>query len=378
MYRILHFSDVHLDTSFAVDLVTGSVGSRRRADLRATLGCILALARERRVDAVTIGGDLYEQEYVLPETADFLAQQFSRLAPARVFIAPGEHDSYTNDSLYALTSWPENVRIFSQGPLCAEPLAPGLTLWAAACPPPRGDRSLKGFQLQGDGTHLLLLHAAEVGQRQPEQGTYLVDPPAVRDAGFAFALLGHHHEARLWPVNAPNLAYPGSPEPLSSREAQSAHEVLLLAVDGGACKVERIPISHWRYVSLQVDLTSSPSVSDAPLRVRRAVEAAVGEDAEHVHCNVTLTGRPDCDLSVTELAGQIESRVPIQYEAQFSFPYDLDRLGQEETVRGLLVRRLQERLRAARSAEDHHLAQAALLVALRALDGRQVNIDEVC
>ena len=39
------------------------------------------MARERRVDAVTIAGDLYEQAYALPETADFLAQLLASQDP---------------------------------------------------------------------------------------------------------------------------------------------------------------------------------------------------------------------------------------------------------------------------------------------------------
>src|SRR6266487_3296632 len=105
MFRIIHLSDLHLDTSFAISGLPAAAGAWRRADLRATLGRILALARERRVDAVTIAGDLYEQEYALPDTADFLVQQLAKLAPIRVFIAPGKSDPHTNDSLYALTRW---------------------------------------------------------------------------------------------------------------------------------------------------------------------------------------------------------------------------------------------------------------------------------
>lgn len=378
MYRILHCADLHLDASFASDGMPASTGASRRADLRATLGRILALARERRVDGVTIAGDLYEQGYALPGTAEFLAQQFARVAPIRVFVAPGERDPYTSDSLYALTQWPGNVTIFSQGQLSPERLGEGLTLWSAACPPPRGERSLKGFHVQGDGIHLLLLHATEAGQSQVEQGLFLVDPVAVRKAGLAFALLGHHHGARIWPEDAPCCAYPGSPEPLSQAEAHLAHEVLLLTVDGEACQAEHVPVSQWRYVSLQVDVTSCQSVSEAALRVRQAVEANAGDDAECVACHVTLTGRPEFDLSVADLTGHMESSKAIQYEMQLSFPYDLDRLAQEETVRGLLVRRFQEHLGGAESSEDHRLAQDALVSALRALDGKQVNTDEVC
>ena len=88
-YKILHFADLHLDTSFAGQGFPIEYGNERRLDLRATLTRILAHARELKVNVVTIGGDLFEQEYLLPETADFIQQQLALIAPIRVIIAPG-------------------------------------------------------------------------------------------------------------------------------------------------------------------------------------------------------------------------------------------------------------------------------------------------
>ncbi|MBN2004214.1 MAG: metallophosphoesterase [Anaerolineae bacterium] len=105
--KLLHLSNLHFDAAFP------ALGPTRHADLRAALGRILALARERKVDAVTIAGDLYEQEYAPPDTAAFLAQQFARLAPIRVFIAPGARDPYTNDSLPSLSLRRKGVSPFS-------------------------------------------------------------------------------------------------------------------------------------------------------------------------------------------------------------------------------------------------------------------------
>lgn len=47
------------------------------------------LVDEQRVDALTCGGDLYEQERFTPDTAEFLSSTFAELAPLRVFLAPG-------------------------------------------------------------------------------------------------------------------------------------------------------------------------------------------------------------------------------------------------------------------------------------------------
>ena len=110
-FKILHFADLRLDASFAGQGFPAEYGRERRLDLRAVLTRILARARELKVNVVTIGGDLFVQEYLLPETADFIQQQLALLDPIRVIIAPGRNDPYTNESPYARLNWPENVHL---------------------------------------------------------------------------------------------------------------------------------------------------------------------------------------------------------------------------------------------------------------------------
>ncbi len=378
MFRILHCSDLHLEASFANGGLPATVGAWRRADLNATLGRILSLARERKVDVVTIAGDLYEQEYALPDTIDFLVQQFAKLAPIRVFIAPGEHDPYTSDSLYALTCWPENVVIFSEGRLTAAKLTPGIHLWGAAYPPERGHKTLDKFRAPRAGVNLLLLHAADAEQRASgDRELFRVDAAAVRTAGFDFALLGHQHSGHLWPEDAPCCVYPGSPEPLTSEETNVAHQVVLLTIQDGICTPKPIPISQWRYRSLRVDLTGCESTDEAVRHVKQLLQTDSGGDDERSICHITLIGRPEFDLDLEALVGEVETKAHVRYEARPSLPYDLEQLAQEQTVRGLLVRRFQARFEAARSLHERALAESALFCALRALDGKQVGLDEV-
>jgi len=375
MMRILHCADLHLDASFAASGLSAAAGSWRRVDLRSTLGRIFTLARERQVDAVTIGGDLYQQDCLSPDTADFLVQQLAKLSPIRVFIAPGECDSYTNDSLYALTNWPENVHIFSEGRLSAEELAPGISVWGAACPPARGHEALAKFRVDRDGFNLLLLHAS--GPEVSGKALFSVDADAVRAAGFDFALLGHCHDGRLWPKDQPYCAYPGSAEPLAPDEASGAHQVVLLTIRDGVCTPETIPISQWRYFPLRLDLTDCGSTAEAAKWLEQLVQANSTGDEERTVCQVTLTGLPGFSLDIEALAKQIETKAYLHYEPQLAFPYNLEQLAQEQTVRGMLVRRLQARIEGASSLRERAKAESALLCALRALDGKQVGFDEI-
>lgn len=364
IFRILHLSNLHLDAPFP------ALGPTRRADLRATLGRILALARERRVDAVTIAGNLYEQDYALPDTAAFLAQQFERLAPLRVFIAPGTRDPYTNDSLYAQNRWPENVTIFSQGKLTPVDLAPGVTLWGAACPPARGYSTLEGFHVDREGVNLLLLHAADAEQSASSaEGTFSVSASAVRAAGFDLALLGHSSTARYWPEEAPCCLYPGSPEPLWPESVDARHTVALVTVGEDGCAVEQRPVNQWRHRALAVDITGCSSIVEAAARVRSALEPA----DERLVCEVALTGAPEIPLDAAVVLAQVETPAQLYGQARFAFSYDLERLAEEQTVRGLLVRRFQNRLIRARDAAERERQLRALSLALQALEGKQVQ-----
>lgn len=371
--HLLHLSNLHLDAPFPAHC------TERRADLRAALGRILALARERQVDAVTIAGNLYEQDYALPDTAAFLAQQFERLVPIRVFIAPGEHDPYTNDSLYALTYWPENVTIFSQGQLTPVELTPGITLWGAACPPARGSETLKGFHCDRESVNLLLLHAADADQPAPGvESVFIVNASTIRAAGFDFALLGHHHAARLWPEDTPCCLYPGSPEPLGPEAEDVRHTVALVTVQEVGCAVEQIPINQWRHHAVQVNVTDCSSVAEAAARVQSAIAVALGAvtDSQLV-CEVTLTGAPDAPLEAAAVLAQVETPAHLYGQARFTFPYDLERLAQEQTVRGLLVRRFQSNLSCIKDEAERQRRLRALAVALQALEGKSVEYYEI-
>src|SRR5712692_723127 len=106
-----------------------SEAATRREELRAALRRIVDLALELDVDALTVGGDLYEHECVTRDTANFIAGEFAKLAPKPVLIAPGNHDPYVPDGVYWQLAWPENVRIFTNTTWDPIPVDDGLTVW---------------------------------------------------------------------------------------------------------------------------------------------------------------------------------------------------------------------------------------------------------
>src|SRR5205085_4389531 len=130
--KLMHLADLHLDHAFTGANAHDTGTNERRDGLRQALEHALDLAQSHHVDAVTIGGDLYDAACASPDTAVFLRQQFSRVAPIPVLIAPGDQDPYTSDSIYAYMDWPENVHIFKEPRLTAVTVGDAIQVWGLA------------------------------------------------------------------------------------------------------------------------------------------------------------------------------------------------------------------------------------------------------
>jgi DNA repair exonuclease SbcCD nuclease subunit len=372
--RILHFADLHLDRSFAGLSVAPSEAAKRREELRAVLRRIVDLALELDVDALTVGGDLYEHERAGPDTANFLANEFERLAPKRVLIAPGNHDPYIPDSLYWQRAWPANVHIFES--MAWEPVGLGdtTTVWGVGHRGPAiRDNLLSGLRTEPGRTNIALVHASDtsaVPEGKPAHCPFTRED--IERSGVDFALLGHYHELRLRPQESPRYAYPGSPEPLDFAEAGD-HHVLVLTAGAGNIACEPRKINEVVYQTATIDI-SGMSTSDA---IRRAIcDLAEDEVAARAIMRITLTGQPepDLDLDLNALLQSTHERFRYLHPIidKTDPPFDLEQIQEESTTRGAFVRMLQQRIDVA-SPADLPALQNALHHGLRAFAGQEIR-----
>ena len=374
MVRILHFADLHLDRSFAGLSVAPSEAAKRREELRAALRRIVDLALELDVDALTVGGDLYEHERAGPDTGNFIAAEFARFAPKPVLLAPGNHDPYVPDSLYWRLEWPPNVHIFQTMSWEPVELSDTLTLWGAGHRGPAvRDNLLATLSVEAGRTNIALVHASDISavpEGKPAHCPFTRED--IERSGLDFALLGHYHELRLRPQEFPRYAYPGSAEPLDFSEAGD-HYVLLLTANGQGISCEPRRINEVVYQASIVDITGM-STSDA---IRKAICAlAEDEAAARAIMRVTLTGQPesDLDLDLNALLQSTHDRFryldPIIDKTDT--PFDLEQIQEESTTRGAFVRMLQQQMAAAPPA-DLPVLQNALHFGLRAFAGQEIR-----
>lgn len=335
-FKIVHFADLHLDAGFAWAGAHSDSARRRRQGLRETLRRIVGLAKRERADAVFCGGDLYEHDRATPDTAAFLRAEFGRLAPTRVFLAPGNHDWYGRESAYALNDWSANVHVFRETRLQPIKLAAGLTLWGGAHMAPRNTANfLENVSIDESGLHLALFHGSENAwfskQEEGKAPHAPFDADEIPKAGFCHAFLGHYHQPR----DAEHHTYPGNPDPLAFGEQGERGAVVATIHGDGTVSRERRLVCSTKVHDLKLDVSGCAS--------RQAI---LDRLAEHIYgldgvARLTVRGDldPDVDLGDAELRDALAKRfdaVQVDY-GKLGSGYDIDAIKQEYTVRGRFV-----------------------------------------
>ncbi len=360
LVKLLHCADVHLDAVFRG--LGPSVAQRRRAALRQTFQNIVRLARDLQVDALTIGGDLYEDLHSRPDTARFLAEQLGGLS-CPVLISPGNHDYWHPGSLYATNDWPDNVRIFDSNRFTAVEVA-GHRIFGVAHDKPKGTGSLlAGLQVPDGPPAVALFHGSERGLMQiQEEGKEDHGPfaePEIAKSGFCFGLLGHFHKPR----STARLVYPGNPEPLTFGEegvrgaaevefGSGTPRVKIHQVNTFTLQDREVDVTGCRHSEALVDLVreSLPRGSDTGVRVRLVGEMALG-----------------LQLGPSELLRQLREGdrcVDVVFATRPAL--DLEQLSLAPDIRGQFVRGLRER-----ADFDSEVVQAALRAGVEALQGEE-------
>lgn len=359
--RILLFADLHLDRPFR--WVRPAVGNRWRRSLVETLHGITKLADDLEVDALCSGGDLYEHDLVAPGTPRELQEAFARIDHIPVLLAPGNHDWYGSQSIYARTTWSPNVHVFDQDSLGRFSLADGFNVWGGAHLKPAGTAGFldRMAPLSDSDVNVAFFHGSlrswfdqEEHGKEPHAAFEL---DQVEQVGFAHAMLGHFHT----PNHTRLHTYPGNPEPLGFGETGARGAVLLEFDDDGGVTHTVHELGRTRVADIRVDVDGCVTHSELRLRVEAALNGLGGI------VRVRLTGEVDEAVSVggdvlRDLGDDLDALVIRTDEVTWSYP--IESIAVESTVRGEFVREV-----LAGDLEEE-TRRRVLITGLRALDSR--------
>ncbi len=380
---VVHTADIHLDHCFDSQGFPQSVGARRRKRQREALAGVLRHAWDRQADAVLIAGDLMETENLSRETLSFVREQFARIVPVPVLIAPGNKDACTPGCPYLAEEWPDNVHIFreSEWRTWQSPEVPlvvhGLGNTGAPIPP----GTVTGLHVPRDEkTHIALVHAGETAHL-PE-GYDPVAPFTLSDMlqpGLDYIALGHIHRC-LCLQESPGFAawYAGPPEPVGFEEPGPGHflEIIIDADGRGgkAVSVTRRQASNRLHVSLELDCTGLPDGEALAATVKSRLP---GPDMALL-LRLALRGRVSSELwneLPSVLARLREGLEALVVEDRSTLDDDHAAWSGEDTALGDFVRRMAAEIEDAPTPGDRLRLERARDLGVSAFLGRPLRHD---
>lgn len=346
MISILHGADLHLDSPFS-GLSAEQAAMRRKLQRQLPMR-LVDLANRRNCQLLLLAGDVFDGSNVRPETVEALQQAFAAFR-GRVFIAPGNHDPYTDTSPWAVAPWPENVHIFKGAAEAVILSDLGCRVWGGGFTSSHCYDGLPA--VNGEGfTEIGLFH----GDPETEGPYRSLTRRQIEDSGFAYLALGHIHKTAM-PRQLGRTRY-GWPGVTMGRgfDETGIHGVFHVMLDGTDCKTEFVPVPGPRYEIIHLPVGTDP-------------ETVIPSDSENVIACLIRTGQSDGtdlpDLSDRFLALEVrDETVPER---------DLWADCGSGTLKGLALDRLKQRYDGARTESERQQVRLAAGYVLAALEGRE-------
>ena len=336
---------------------------------------MIQYVRSHFIDIFLIAGDLFDTEFVTRETVEFLKQEFARIPDCKVFISPGNHDPFTEDSVYSRFHFGENVYVFPRALLSHfyfEKLNAYVYGYAFEqdslrhCP-------FAGYRVEDPGAYNILIGHGDFAA-DSKYGPLTEDRIAA--FGADYTALGHVHNAPE-PVRlgSTSYAYCGCVEGRGFDETgeKGALYVEIEKNDGvPEVKCERVRFSHRRYEKLKVNVEGLTTLAAVEETILRAVEEG-GYGADTL-LRITLTGRiaPTVILSEALLASRVNTVFYAEVRDRTLPLYDMEYLKADPSVKGEFCRLLLPTLEG-EDEEQRSVAVMALRYGLAAITGEDLS-----
>jgi DNA repair exonuclease SbcCD nuclease subunit len=397
--RFLQISDLHLGAPLR--WLPAERREERRRDQRLVLERAVQQAIERRVHAILVPGDLFDQEGTDAGTLAFALGVFDVTGCPPVLIAPGNHDPCSERSLHwnerllaaRAMRWPAHVHIFTTPGWSPRPLAglPGVRVWGRCftASVESHERPLARAAtaalpaVDPVGFDLALFHGSREGQCPP--GQHMTAPfsdDEVLAGPFAYHAVGHYHasthlESKEGAAAGVRLAYAGSGVAVNATE-NGPHGALEVRIEYGRrqpfVEVEFVELDPRRVHDLTVEIALATSPEIVERRVQRALDDADVREADIV--TVRLSGRVALGVRFSAPGPDLRARAfHMRFDLRRLRPdYDLDayRDGEGGTTEEKFARALLEQLEGETDPARRAVIESALYYGLDAFRLREV------
>lgn len=356
--KFVHLADLHLDAKFDSLSSIDGLPQKRRLEQRKALKDVVEYIKENDIKLFLISGDLYEQNYIRKSSIEYVNKLFEEIPDTQIFIAPGNHDPYIKNSFYSTYAWSKNVHIFNEN---IEKIdfedahIYGFGFTDFYCK----QSEIEEIQVEEpDDINILITHGSLDGGSDDLREYNPLRQSKLKQLDFDYIALGHIHKPYYNEEKNQKIFYPGSTISLGFDEL-GEHGVLVGDIEKDELKVKFMTIDPRQYEEKEIDITEMTSNEEVLEKLQNLVL-----NNENLY-KIILVGKRYFTLNIDEIKKLNSRENIVKIKDKTKVGIDIERIAEENNVRGIFVRNMLERKE--RENLDEDFIEKAIEIGLEVL-----------
>ena len=340
--KFIHIADMHFDKPFTI-LEKNGLSESRRIEQRNVFNKMIQYIKENNIECLFIAGDLYEHEYVRKSTIEFVNNCFKQIENTRIYIAPGNHDPYVNNSYYNKYNWNENVKIFTN---LEEVKRENINIYGYGFT----DFSSKAIELPSglDETkiNILLIHSDLNGTKREGEHNPILET-TLRNSKFDYVALGHIHKKSTENLK---VVYPGSMF-AGGFDELGKHGMIEGEINPVTkeINIKFVSLDDREFVKEQIDISSINSEEELIEEINQR------DREENMYYEYILIGNKSIEVDTNKILKLCEDKKIIKLKDNSKLGIDLEQISKEKSLRGIFVKELLDEIKEDKSNEEEIL-----------------------
>lgn len=317
--KFVQIGDVHFDVPFTTISDRLNLGEQRRLEQRKAFKKVIDYIKDNDVENLFICGDLYENEYIRSSTIEYINKLFKEIENTKIFIIPGNHDPFLNDSFYKNFKWNSNVKIF--GSKIEKVELDNVNIYGYGFDDFELNKNLEEIELDNNKFNILLTH----GDLYNASKYNAINLKDIINKGFDYIAIGHIHKRDEY--------YSGSLISLGFDEP-GEHGFIYGEVNENKLVRKFIKADSREFVTMEIDVSKYESKEDL-------IEALNEIDTKDNLYEIIFVGNRKFDIEINIKLLQ-ENIVKIKDKTKYSV--NLEQKENEKTLTGFFIKNLKEEL----------------------------------
>ena len=335
--KFVHIADMHFDSPFVNLSDKDGLGDLRRLEQRKVFKKVTEYIKENNIKYLFISGDLYEQKYIKKSTIEYINNLFKEIPETRIFISPGNHDPYTKNSYYNKFYWNENVKIFTskiEKIECEDANIYGYGFDDFYCK----NCGIENVGLEDKNKlNILVIHGTLDGGAIENSEYNPLSSKMLKEKGFDYVALGHIHKLDYNKEENQNIVYPGSTASLGFDEL-GKHGMIVGELEKEKINLEFVPLDETEFKLFNLDITEIISKEELIEKINEI------NFEENNLIEIILTGKRNFEIDRYELYKLISNDKVIKIKDKTKINYDLEKLSNDTTLKGLFAKEMLAKL----------------------------------